>query len=465
LKSIAELLNRDGFLKTLFESIPCGVLVVNGDRRVKAMNNVLEQTFGISEADVIEKRGGEALRCVHAFDSPEGCGFADYCQDCGVRNTALEALAGQRMYRNKADMRLMVDGEECDLEMLVSAGPVEHRGERFAVVILEDITELNMLRRRLKTDGGFVGIVGRDAKMIELFETIREVAGTSAPVLIQGESGTGKELVAMAIHHEGSRAHRLFVPVNCSALPEGLLESELFGHVRGAFTGAIRDKKGRFELADGGTIFLDEIGDLSPAIQVKLLRALQENTFERVGGEETVRVDVRVISATNKDLRREVAAGKFRQDLFYRLCVVPITIPPLRDRRDDIPLLADHILRHMTEEAGREEMTVSPAVLDVLTDYDWPGNVRELQNAFQYALVKCRGTVIDPEHLPTAISGTRSAAVKSARKRRKRKLSAEAVRRALSKTNGNKVEASRRLGVGRATLYRFLNDTGMSGNR
>jgi len=464
LKSIAELLNRDGFLKALFESIPCGMLVVDGDRRVQAVNNVLEQTFGISEAEVIDKRGGEALRCVHVFDSPDGCGFAESCQNCGVRNTAIDALAGGRVYRNKAPVRLLVDGEERDLVLLVSAGPIEHDGERFAVVILEDITELNRLRRRLKTAGGFVGIVGRDAKMIELFETIRDVARTSASVLIQGESGTGKELVAMAIHHEGSRSHRLFVPVNCSALPEGLLESELFGHVRGAFTGAIRDKKGRFELADGGTIFLDEIGDLSPAIQVKLLRVLQENAFERVGGEETIRVDVRVISATNKELRGEVAADRFRQDLFYRLCVVPIGLPPLRDRRSDIPLLTDHILRHVTEESGRDEVTISAAALDVLMDYDWPGNVRELQNAFQYALVKCRGTVIEPEHLPAAICGPHPTPAKPARKRRKRKLAAEAVRRALDETNGNKVEAARRLGVGRATLYRFLNDSGMSDN-
>jgi len=464
LKSIAELLNRDGFLETLFESIPCGVLIVDGDRRVQAVNNVLEQTFGISEAEVIHKRGGEALRCVHAFDSPDGCGFAERCQDCWVRNTAIDALAGGRVYRNKAQVRLLIDGKERDLVLLVSAGPIDHDGDRFAVVILEDITELNRLRRRLKTDGGFVGIVGRDAKMVELFETIRDVAGTSAPVLIQGESGTGKELVASAIHHEGPRAQRLFVPVNCSALPEGLLESELFGHVRGAFTGAIRDKKGRFELADGGTIFLDEIGDLSPALQVKLLRVLQENAFERVGGEETIRVDVRVISATNKDLRREVAAGRFRQDLFYRLCVVPIGLPPLRERRSDIPLLAAHILKHVIEEAGRDEMTISPVALDVLMDYDWPGNVRELQNAFQYALVKCKGTEIEPEHLPAVICGPHPAQVKPARKRRKRKLNIEAVRCALDETDGNKVEAARRLGVGRATLYRFLNDSGMAGN-
>ncbi len=462
MSSIGELLDQKGFLNTLFESIPCGVLVVDRDRRVQRINKVLEQTFGISRGEVVDKRGGEALRCVHASESPDGCGFADYCQTCRVRNTALEALAGTRVHRNKAEVQLTVDGKARDLVLLVSAAPIDYEGERFAIIVLEDITELNRLRRRLETEQSFSRIVGQDAKMLELFETIREVSRVSAPVLIHGESGTGKELVAAAIHNEGPRAERLFVPVNCSALPEGLLESELFGHVRGAFTGAIRDKKGRFELANGGTIFLDEVGDLSPAMQVKLLRVLQEGTFERVGAEETVRVDVRVVSATNKDLRREVAAGRFRKDLFYRLCVVPITLPPLRERRTDIPFLAEHILKQATAEMDREDVTLSPQVLDLLLDYDWPGNIRELQNVFQYALVKCRGTVLEVEHLPPTLSSERVPAEKPRKRVRKRKLNADTVRRALDETNGNKVEAARRLGVARATLYRFLNDSAIS---
>ena len=207
-----------------------------------------------------------------------------------------------------------------------------------------DITEVTRLRRRLKTEQSFAGIVGRDTKMLELFDTIRQVADVNIPVLIQGESGTGKELVAAAIHNECPSADKLFVPVNCGALPEGVLESELFGHVKGAFTGAIHDRKGRFELANGGTIFLDEIGDIPAAMQVKLLRVLQEGIFQRVGGEENIKVDVRVISATNKNLAEEVAAGRFREDLFYRLCVVPVYLPSLRERRNDIPLLAEHFL-------------------------------------------------------------------------------------------------------------------------
>ena len=322
-----------------------------------------------------------------------------------------------------------------------------------------DIAELSRLRRRLKTEQSFAGIVGRDAKMLELFDTIREVAEVNVPVLIQGESGTGKELVAAAIHNEGHNADKPFVPVNCGALPEGVLESELFGHVKGAFTGAVRDRKGRFELADGGTIFLDEIGELTAACQVKLLRVLQDGTFQRVGGEETVKVDVRVISATNKDLAEEIAAGRFREDLFYRLCVVPVYLPPLRERRNDISMLADHLLKRALTEVAREGVVLSPEAVDAMMDYDWPGNVRELENALQYTLVKCRDNLILPEHLPSNILNRDTPRQPSAKRQRKHKLDAERVRRTLEETGGNKIETARRLQVSRATLYRFLQES------
>ena len=448
--------------RTIFESIPCGVLVFDGDRRVRALNNTLERTLGVNRTEAVGKRGGEVLGCVHAFDSPEGCGYSDACESCQVRSAALEALAGMRVHRSKAQVQLLIEGKKRDRTLLVSASPIDYGGERLAVVMLEDVTELNRLRSRLQPAESFAGIVGRDPKMLELFDTIRELSRVNAPVLIQGQSGTGKELVALAIHSEGPRAERLFVPVNCSALPETLLESELFGYVKGAFTGALRDRKGRFELADGGTIFFDEVGDLSPTIQVKLLRVLQEGTFERVGSEESINVDVRVISATNKDLREEVDARRFREDLFYRLCVVPLNLPPLRQRREDIPLLVDHVLKNAVEEAGREEMALSQEALDAIMKYHWPGNVRELQNAIQYALVKSRGNVLELEHLPPTLHGGRAARRKPAKKRRRRKLSERAVRQALEQCNGNKTEAARVLHVGRATLYRFLHDAGLA---
>ncbi|MBA7641760.1 Anaerobic nitric oxide reductase transcription regulator NorR [subsurface metagenome] len=322
-----------------------------------------------------------------------------------------------------------------------------------------ETAELSDLRRRLKTEQSFAGIVGRDAKMLELFDTIREVAEVNIPVLIQGESGTGKELVAAAIHNEGHGTDKPFVPVNCGALPEGILESELFGHVKGAFTGAIQDRKGRFELADGGTIFLDEIGDIPAAMQVKLLRVLEEGTLTRVGGEESIKVDVRVISATNKNLAEEVAAGRFREDLFYRLCVVPVYLPPLRERRNDIPLLAERLLKKALTEVGREDVVLSPETVGVMMDYEWPGNVRELENALRYALVKCRDNLLLPEYLPLKILETYVPSQAYPRKQRKRKLDAESVWRTLEETSGNKVEAAVRLGVSRATLYRFLQES------
>ena len=321
-----------------------------------------------------------------------------------------------------------------------------------AVVLFRDRTREQRLAQRVRATQSFAGIIGRDKKMLEIYDLIRDLAQSNIPVLIQGDSGTGKELVAAAMHNEGPRARRLFVPVNCGSLPETLLESELFGHVRGAFTGAIRDKKGRFELADGGTIFLDEIGDVSPAMQVKLLRVLQEGEIVRVGSEETIKVDVRVISATNKNLTEEIAACRFREDLYYRLSVMPIWLPPLRERRNDIPLLAEHILGGLRSESSRGEMVISPEAMDMMVSYDWPGNVRELQNWLQFAMVKCKGKSIRPEHLPSP-----GRSVPAARKvSRRPRLDNESVRLALQQTNGNKKMAAGILGVSRATLYRFL---------
>jgi PAS domain S-box-containing protein len=442
--------------RTIFESIPGGILIVDQDLRVQAINNVLEQTFGICRTEVVNKRSGEALRCIHAFEyeNPQDYGFADYCQSCQVRNTALEALAGKQVHQSKAKVELLVEGKVEERSLLISAAPIEYEGKKQAIVILEDITELSQLRQRLKTEQSFAGIISRDVRVLELFETIKELAEVNAPVLIQGESGSGKELVASAIHNEGPRADKQFIPVNCGALPDGLLESELFGHVRGAFTGAIRDKKGRFELADGGTIFLDEVGDLSPAMQVKLLRVLQTGCFEQVGGEKTIKVNVRVISATNKSLEKEIAAGRFREDLYYRLCVVPITMPPLRERVSDIPPLTEHFLERAVNESGRENVSLSSEALAMLMDYEWPGNVRELQNALQFALVKSRGQIIEPQHLPFTIR--QEDKIKPGRRRRRRKLESKAVVDALRQTKGNKLKAAKLLGVSRITLYRFL---------
>lgn len=344
---------------------------------------------------------------------------------------------------------------------VVKAGPhKEEKGflrtirtsqQRFPGIPKAD-SEMNNCQQHLNTTPDFAGIIGQDFKMQELFSTIRDVADINVPVLIQGESGTGKELVAAAIHKQGPRSTKPFMPVNCGALPEGLLESELFGHVKGAFTGAVRDKKGRFELANGGTLFLDEVVDLPKFVQAKLLRVLQEGKFERVGDEKTISVDVRLISAANRDLKREVESGNFRDDLYYRLNVVPINIPPLKERKKDIPLLVEHFLKQASG-AGREVALISKEALFSLMDYNWPGNVRELQSAIRYAHVKSKGQIIRPQHLPALLETQKS--VPSFRGPSK-KLDFKRLQDTLSMAGGNKSKTASLLGVGRATIYRHL---------
>jgi Nif-specific regulatory protein len=265
------------------------------------------------------------------------------------------------------------------------------------------VSENAQLRQELQQRYDFSNMVGASGPMRQMYEEMARVAGTGTTVLVRGESGTGKELIAQAIHYHSSRAKRPFIKVNCAALPETLVESELFGHERGAFTGAESRKKGRFELANGGTLFLDEIGELSPAIQVKLLRVLQEREFERVGGTEPVRVDVRVIAATNRNLEKALAEGTFREDLYYRLNVFPIFIPPLRERKADVLPLADHFVEKYAREHGKTIKRISTPAIDLLACYHWPGNVRELENTIERAVLLADGEVIHGHHLPPTL--------------------------------------------------------------
>lgn len=264
--------------------------------------------------------------------------------------------------------------------------------------------ENRVLRDEIAQPYSGTQIVGSSDKMKRVFKMIQKVAASDSTVHIFGESGTGKELAARAIHEASPRSHGPFIKINCSALPETLLESELFGHEKGAFTNAIKRKLGRFELADGGTLFLDEIGDISATVQVKLLRVLQEKEFERVGGESPVRVDVRIISATNKDLQKEMDAGRFREDLFYRLHILPLSLPPLRDRLDDIPTLVEHFLQKLRTRTRHEIQKVSPPLIELLQRYPWPGNIRELENVMEQALVFAEGDTLVEEDLPMHIT-------------------------------------------------------------
>lgn len=461
MNNVTKILEENKFLKTLFESAPIGVMLIDAMGQVQQVNNFMKQAFGIADAKLFDKAIGEVVKCVNAVGRNAVCSKGKNCKNCQLVRPSLEAIEAMHSIRNRTEMQLRIGEEVEDKILMITTAPFNYENERYALLLLEDITELSKYRRSFKMLKNTTGFIGRDPAILELREKISALAEVNYPVLLQGESGTGKELAANAIHDEGPRKNKPFIAVNCGALQESLLESELFGHVKGAFTGAVSDRKGRFELADGGTIFLDEIADTSPVMQVKLLRVLQEGIFEPVGGEKTIKVDVRVISATNKDLRTEVAEGRFREDLFYRLSVIPLFIPPLRQRKGDIPLLAEFILNTAIYELGREPMTLSASALDVMLDYDWPGNVRELQNAIQFAIVQCKGFVIMPDHLPPTLLNKDGIRQTKRKRARKRKIDTESVSQALDRANGNKVKAASFLGVSRATLYRFLDANGV----
>jgi DNA-binding NtrC family response regulator len=322
------------------------------------------------------------------------------------------------------------------------------------------------LRSQLEARYGFAGIVGRSRPMRELFQLLETVAATSSTVLITGETGTGKELAARAIHHNSSRRSNRFVALNCSAIPETLLEAELFGHVRGAFTGAVGNRQGRLEQAHRGTLFLDEVGTMSPALQSKLLRVLQEREFERVGDSHTVKIDVRVIAATHSDLAKMVAEGTFREDLFYRLNVIPVQLPPLRDRREDIPLLVQHFLERLGQEAGRGAVTMSQEAMRHLMAYPWPGNIRQLENAVERALAFSMGRAqIEVTDLTKELQNQPDAAADSQVwfpdegidfDRYIEAVELSLIRRSLERTQGNKRQAAKLLNLKRTTLIEKL---------
>jgi len=321
----------------------------------------------------------------------------------------------------------------------------------------ELVKENLSLRQRLEDRYRFENIIAKSSKMQRVIEIIKVVAKSNATVLITGESGTGKELVARAIHSQSHRRNKPFVAVSCAALPESLLESELFGHEKGSFTGAYAQKKGKFEFANGGTLFLDEVGEMSANIQVHLLRVLEEKEFARVGGNEPIRVDVRVISATNKDLRKAIEKQEFREDLYYRLNVVNIELPPLRERKEDVPLLAEHFLHKFAMENQKEITGFSPESMEIVLDYDWPGNVRELENAIERAVILAKDSLITVADLPQEnLSQVRLASTGKNLKEVERNH----VLNVLRETGGNYSEAARILGISRMTLYNKAREYG-----
>jgi len=322
------------------------------------------------------------------------------------------------------------------------------------------LVENQRLREALQDRGPTGRLIGRGPALLKVLQLINQVGPLKSTVLLSGESGVGKELIAEAIHHQSPRKSKPLVKLNCGALPEGLIESELFGHEKGAFTGAIQQRKGRFELADGGTIFLDEISEMPPATQVKLLRVLQEGEFERVGGAQTLKADVRVIAATNRNLEEDVATGRFRKDLFYRLNVIHMIIPPLRDRQEDIPLLALHFLDKFCLENDRPAMGFSPEAMRALKNYAWPGNVRELQNVVERAVALCTGNMVNFEDLPDEMRrhSPEDDKIILPVGSSMEEIERQAIVQTLKKTGGDKELTARLLGIGLATLYRRLKE-------
>lgn len=437
--SINKILSNQKNLERILENLKDGIIAHDLDRRIFYFNKTAEAITGYDRNQILGRD------CHEVFGEPF-CGGK--CAFCGENAEPLDTDEYTLTIVTKS-------GESRRVEMLTTMMTDERDTDVGVLAVFKDITELQDLRITSGRSMGFSRIVGRDAKMLEIYQQIRDVTDYDFPVHISGDTGTGKELVANAIHNESRRKGAPFVPINCGALPDGLIESELFGHVKGAFSGAVREKKGRFELAHNGTIFLDEVAELPKLLQVKLLRFLQEGRFEKVGGEKTISVDTRVISATNKDLKAEVQKGSFREDLFYRLNVIPIKVPSLRERKTDIPLLINHFLGELTEKDRLQPLRFSSSAISLMMDYDWPGNVRELQNTIQFSIVRSKGRVVEPDDLPMEF---RSLQNTSPKRGPARKLDVAVVRDALVKTGGNKARAARVLGVGRATLYRFLDD-------
>lgn len=439
------------YWKSIVDTMMDGLMVVDTEGIIVSVNRAMEELTGYTRKELM----GQPCTIL-------GCDICLVSTPTAAKEKECDLFRTGQVFRRRCELRRK-DGRP--LYVLKNA-VVLRDGEGHIIGGVETLTnltdlvakerEIAELREVLAGEEGFHGIIGNSPVMMALYEMIRNAARSDAPVIIYGESGTGKELVANAIHALGRRARRPFIKVNCAALNEALLESELFGHVKGAYTGAYRDRKGRFEAANGGDLFLDEIGDISLRTQVKLLRVLQEGEIERVGDQRTIPVDVRVIAATHQDLHRLIEEGRFREDLYYRLNVIPITVPPLRERAEDIPLLTDHFVRRLRVRTDKPIRGVEEASLEALIRYHWPGNVRELINVIQYAFVVCNEELISPRHLPPHVTRPDASMGSPRRGTERRDLL-----QALAKARGRKGEAARLLGISRVTLWKRMKRYGI----
>ena len=444
----------------IFNIIPCGICGFDKTRKITLWNKEIEQITGIKNKDIINKEPGlinfyetkESLKKINIFE----------CIDEESGKAVTVKIRKSLYIETNKNKRKFVF-----VQIAINRVPEYPK----IIVFITDLSKeyfCKYIESKQRNVDNFYGIVGRHKKMQELFELIRLASESLANVLIAGESGTGKELVAKAIHDNSDRKEKPFIIVNCSALTETLLESELFGHVKGSFTGAYKDKTGKFEIANGGTIFLDEIGDISPVIQLKLLRVIQERTFERVGDNKQIKVDIRIIAATNKNLRKLIQKELFREDLFYRLKVFPIDIIPLRERKNDIPLLCDHFIKGFNESTGKNIRGVTSDAKRLLMDYCWPGNIREFKNCIELSFALCTGRKIDsfdlPEEIKT-ISLRNEVCLDNGNKlvnSRRLNISKNELKSILITNNWNKSETARQLGISRVALWKKIKNMGIN---
>ena len=425
-------------MEAIFRSVKEGIITVDRDLNITAANKAAEVICGIKKENI-----GKKFNCNLNSSGKQEC------------IEGLTRTVEEKKYIEINRIEGVLPNSKKKIVSVSITPLITPRGEASgAVMVIRDETKLASLEETLKEKQAFHNIVGKSWIMQNIYNLLDELADLPTTVLITGESGTGKELIADALHNKGQRKDRPFVKVNCSALPENLLESELFGHVKGAFTGAIKDKTGRFEVAHRGTIFLDEIGDISPALQLRLLRVLQEKEFEKVGDIKPKKVDVRIIAATNQSLLEKVKKGEFRNDLYYRLKVVEIKLPPLRDKREDIPLLVEHFIKKFNKEFNKNIIDISRDVKKIFLDYTWPGNIRELEHAIEHSFVLCRQSIINPDDLPVELKNFKS----NTPSKSNQKDMKDEILKALKKTDWNKSKAARLLGISRRTIYRKIEE-------
>ncbi|MCK5270742.1 MAG: sigma 54-interacting transcriptional regulator [Sedimentisphaerales bacterium] len=436
----------------ILDSIADGVFTVDCDWNITSFNRAAERITGVSREQAVGQK------CFDVF-------HADVCQKACTLRESIES--GKEIIDRRINI-LNSEGKQIPLSISTAVIRDEKGEAAGGAETFRDLSDIEILRQEIQGRYTFADIISRNHEIREIFDILPDIAVSESTVLIEGPSGSGKELFAKAIHTLNTERKGQFVAVNCGALPDTLLESELFGYVKGAFTDARKDKPGRFARAEGGTIFLDEIGDIPPAMQVKLLRVLQEKEYEPLGGTATVKADVRVIAATNKNLMQLVSRGRFRDDLYYRLNVVKINIPPLSSRREDIPLLTDHFISRFNAKKGKQIRSMSAQAMAILMQHDFPGNIRELENIIEHAFILCRRGEIRPGHLPRELSAgmditeqNENVEAKSI-ELTKRQAEVTMILNALQRHNGNRKETAAELGINKTTLWRKMKKYGVS---